>query len=186
MRRIVSILLLGVLCISTSVASELEIDVNDDAARLGFSWPWQTRDLRFDASLLHHQDEGDVLSFGVHVFDIASGGDNPVKAGLGARLLFMSGDRINADGAALGLGGFVRYSFPTNNRLGIGGDLYFAPDVLSFGDAEQYFQISGHVSYNVVRDGDVYLGVRTVKGEFDAAPDITFDNGLHIGFRLSF
>ena len=80
----------------------------------------------------------------------------------------------------------MRYTFATNNRFGLGADLYIAPDVLAFGDAEQYLQISGHVSYNVIRDGHVFLGVRNVKGEFDDSPDITFDTGLHIGFRLKF
>ena len=81
MRRIASILLLGFVCISTSVASELEIDGNDDAAELAFSWPWETRDLQFDASVLHHQDNGDVLGFGLHLFDVASGGIVPASCG---------------------------------------------------------------------------------------------------------
>ncbi len=186
MKRIVAILALGLACVSTSVASELELDVNDDAARASFMWPISTRDLRLDASILHHQDEGDVVAFGVHVYDIASAGDNPIKAGLGAKLFYVNGDDTDADGTNVGLGGFVRYTFPTNDRISIGGRAYFAPDVLSFGDSEQYYEIGAQISYNVIRDGDVYLGVRSVKGEFDNSPDITFDTGIHIGFRLTF
>jgi len=33
---------------------------------------------------------------------------------------------------------------------------------------------------------DIYIGVRYVKGNFDTAPDVLFDNGMHIGFKVKF
>ena len=75
---------------------------------------------------------------------------------------------------------------PTYDRVGFGGHVYYAPDVLGFGDVDDLVDISARVTWSVLREGDVYLGVRNVKGDFGNRGEATLDTGLHIGFILNF
>lgn len=168
-------------------ASELNLNVNDDAARLTFAWPALAREkLQFDAGWLHHQDRGDVGHFGLHLVDLASTGRYPVTGGLGAKAFYVSSDDLDRDGFVLGLGGFLEYTFPQYNRFSVSGHVYVGPDVLAFGDADQYREIEGRVSYNVLREADIYLGLRYLNTEFDDGRDTNIDNGTHVGVELRF
>ncbi|MGH8497078.1 MAG: YfaZ family outer membrane protein [Gammaproteobacteria bacterium] len=167
-------------------ASSLQLDVNDDAARLVYAWPVSGEQLRADAGWLHHQDTGNIVHLGLHLVDFAAGGARPLRAGLGGKLFFVDADQGDSRGGALGLGGFFDYTFPQYDRLGIGGQVYFAPDVLGVSDVENYREIGAHVRYNLLREADLYLGVRNVQSEFSDSPDVTFDTGLHIGIKLNF
>lgn len=167
-------------------AAELDLNVNDDAARLTYAWQVPDGKLRFDAGWLHHQDRGDVGHFGMHLVDLASTGRNPLRGGLGGKIFYMNSDRIDDDGFALGLGGFLSYTIPRANRITLSGHAYFAPDVLAFGGSGGYHEVEGRVSYNVLREADVYLGARYARADFDRRGDDVIDNGLHIGITLRF
>lgn len=167
-------------------AESLQLDVNDDAARVVYAWPAAGDKLRADAGWLHHQETGNIVHAGLHLVDFASGGASPLRAGLGGKLFVVDADQRNSRGGALGLGGFFDYTFPRYDRLGLGGEVYFAPDVLGFSDVESYREIGVHVRYNLLREADLYLGMRNIRGEFSNAPDVTFDTGLHIGIKLNF
>jgi hypothetical protein len=66
------------------------------------------------------------------------------------------------------------------------GELYFAPDILTGGDAEEYVDGTVRVGYSVTRQADVYLGARYVSADYDDRPSIKFDTGLHAGLTLRF
>ncbi|CAN5174298.1 hypothetical protein BH24PSE2_BH24PSE2_19660 [soil metagenome] len=168
------------------LANSLQLDVNDDAARLGYAWLAAGDEVSLDVGALHHQDTGNLLHAGLHLVDFAYGGATTLRAGLGGKLFLIDADQGNSSGGALGLGGFVDYTFPDYDRLGAGGQIYFAPDVLGLSDVESYREISAYVRYNVLRSADVYLGLRNLHAEFNDARDVTFDSGLHIGIRLEF
>ena len=186
----------------TALAGDLDLNLNDDAARLNYAWPARNDQLELQAGWLHHQDRGEVGHFGLHLVDIASSGANPLTAGIGGRVVYVDSEPfidpnvvtipedppvfIDASGFGLAIGGFVRYSLKKYNRIGLGGHVYFAPDVTSFGDAEQFLEASVFVSYNALRNADVYLGARSIRVDFDSGVDITMDTGLHVGIRLSF
>ncbi len=172
--------------VPTAQADGLDLNLNDDAARLTYRRPLESRPVEIDGSWLHHQDNGDVASIGLHLSGNSGTAQNPVNAGIGGRLYFVDADRVGADGGALAVGGFVRWKLPQANRVGIGGHLYFAPDVIAFGDAEQYFEAAVYASYEILREAEVYVGLRNVKADFDDAPEVTFDTGLHLGLRLRF
>jgi hypothetical protein len=58
--------------------------------------------------------------------DAAAGPSTPLQAGLGLRLVVTQPDSGFADGGAVALGGFARYTLPKANRFNIGGYLYYA------------------------------------------------------------
>ncbi len=171
---------------ATARADGLDLNLNDDAARLTYRRPLQSRPVEIDGSWLHHQDNGDVASIGLHLSGNSGTTQNPVNTGIGGRVYFLDADRVGADGGVLAIGGFARWKLPQANRVGIGGHLYFAPDVIAFGDAEQYFEVAVYASYEILREAEAYVGLRNVKADFEDAPEVTFDTGLHLGLRLRF
>lgn len=184
----------------------VSLDLNADALRLSWAHINPERQFRTDGSWLHHQDHGNVASVGFHITGNAATAERPINAGLGGRVLWASTEQQNTvdpmvlmmpvaltiapipdeDGAGLAVGGFFDAKIPNYDRIGFGGHLYFAPDILTFGDLEQYTDLWLYGSYSVLRQGDIYLGVRNVKGDFKRANDFNFDTGVHVGFTLKF
>ncbi len=169
-----------------ALANGIDLNVNNKAARITADFDL-SNNLVVDGSWFHHQDKGNVLGAGLHVTGAATGGREPLRAGLGGRLLAIDADiGANDSGAALPIGGFVTYTFPEYNRFSVGGSAYYAPDVLSFGDVTTYWEYTAWAGYSVLRDGEVYLGVRGIKADFEVGPRLTMDTGLHVGLRLRF
>lgn len=191
MRANQALLALG-LCFWAGLASAqttgtaLDINLNNDSARFGFSWRLGNPNYLADLGWLYNQDDGDVIHGSFHLVDAAASPDTPLQAGLGVRLVYTRTDPSVFDGSAIALGGFVRYTLPAANRFNVGGYAYYAPDVTSFGDQSEYYEVGARVGYNVIRDADIYLGVRRVEAEYDRFGSYTFDSGLHLGFELRF
>jgi hypothetical protein len=168
-------------------SSEVDLNLNSDAARITIVFPPIGENLLLDASWLHHNDNGDVASVGGHVVGLAAAGSDAIKVGLGARLHWVSRDKgRNEDGTALGLGGFVKYTLPAYDRISFGGHAYYAPGVVSFGDVEEFYDIDLWAGYSVIKDADVYFGWRSMKAEFKSDGTVNMDTGLHAGFRVRF
>ncbi len=171
---------------SAANANDLELSLNDDAVRLVYAWPAREDKLRIDAGLLHHQDRGELVHVGLHLEGLASSGNNPLHGGLGGRVVYANTDGPSDDAFALALGGYLKYTFPAYNRFSVQGHAYFAPDILNFGDADQFVELDARVSYNVLRNGDIFLGARYINLEFQPGGDFRLDNGLHAGIQLRF
>lgn len=167
-------------------ASELDLGLNGDAFRFTFSRPFPSSLLSWDAGWLHHVDNGDAIHGGIYLGGEASSGTNPIQGGLGIRATYTNGDRSGQSGMNFALGGFFRYTLPRFNRFSVGGQLYYAPRVLGIGDIEKLQDYSIRASYNVLKQADVYIGARYVRGDYDKAPQAYFDTGMHIGVALRF
>jgi len=190
--RVNQTLLAFCLCLLAGMASAqatgkaLDVNLNSDSVRLGFTW--RLGDPRYLANLgwYYNQDKGDVVHASFHLVDAASGSGTALQAGLGLRVVHTRTDPGTNSGTALALGGFARYTLPNANRYNIGGYGYYAPDVSSFGDQTEYYEVGVRAGYSVIRDGDVYLGLRRIQAEYKNVGGFKFDSGLHIGFELRF
>ena len=185
MRFVVSLLGISVACAQV-FADEVDLSLNADALRLQYVYELESTGLNFDGGWLHHTDNGDVLHGGVHLVDLASsGGRDKVEAGIGGRVVYTDGEFRNQSGFAAPIGGFVRWTPRAIDRLSVGGSLYFAPSILTLGDMDKYQEYTLKVSYNVLRQADIYIGARYVRGDYDkGAPDARFDTGMNIGMSL--
>jgi hypothetical protein len=173
-------------CCAQASAEQIDLSFNADAVRLQYIHEFQNNNLNLDAGWLYNSDKGNVLHVGLHLKDLASGGTNPITAGVGARIVYTDGDLSNQKGTAVPVGGFVRWSPRSLDRLFVSGDIYFAPSILSIGDMDQYEEYAIRVGYNITREADVYLGARYIKGEYKDAKSAVYDNGLHLGIALRF
>ncbi|MDH3645968.1 MAG: YfaZ family protein [Gammaproteobacteria bacterium] len=185
----------AVMAAGPTLSDSLDLNLNSDVARLTFARPIYDNKLEIDAGWLHHQDRGNLLSVSLGRFGEAGGGQQSVTAAIGGRLYGidpdfgpatgMGGPNRNQDGFALGVGGLFRLKLAGYDRIGFSGHGYYAPDVLAFGDSEDLIEVAGRVTYSVIRDADVYLGIRYINAGFEGL-DAKFDTGLHIGIRLEF
>lgn len=172
--------------VPVGLATTVDLSLNGDAFRIGAEWPIPNTDLLLDGAWLHEKDRGEVVDVGIQLTGTASGQGENLKAGVGGKLYFTDPKGISADGIALAPGGFVDFTFREYNRINLRGYLYFAPNVLSSSDLDQFYEVGAQVGYSVLKQGIVYLGVREVKAKYNGPANVTFDTGVHIGFRITF
>jgi hypothetical protein len=170
---------------STAFAHEIDLSLNADALRLAYATS-AGDGLRIDGGYLGDSDKGNVFHAGLQVVGDAAPGSQQLTAGIGGRLAYLDGDGSKREGYALGIGGSLRWAVPRYNRFAVSGELYWAPDILSGGDAEEYRDATVRVGYSVTRQAEVYLGARYVSADYKDRPSIKFDTGLHAGFNLRF
>lgn len=170
-------------------AHELGFSLNDSAFRAGYATMLGSSigdGLRVDGGWLHDTDEGQVIHVGFQVQGDAAPNQQQLTVGIGARLAWLDGDGPKRDGYALGIGGSLRWVVPAYDRFTVSGEYYWAPDLLSGGDAEKYVDATIRVGYSVTRQADVYVGARYTGADYDNRPSILFDTGMHAGFDLRF
>lgn len=168
----------------TAQAAQLDFDLSDKSARIDYRFDLTETGLSADLGLLHHKDDGDLLYAGIVLVGDAGESAEPFTAGLGLRGAALDANAAG-DGAALAIGGFLRYVFPDYNRFAIGGEAYIAPAVTSFGDVERYYEISVNGEYRLTKNAGLYVGAREVKGDFGTGY-ATIDDGLFVGISLDF
>lgn len=93
--------------------------------------------------------------------------------------------RKNASAVALGVQ--VRYELPAERRVAFAGEAYYAPQIITFGDADHYQQVGARAEFSISPQMQVYAGYRktwfTMK---TTGVDAVLINGPHIGVQLSF
>ena len=93
--------------------------------------------------------------------------------------------RKNASAAAIGAQ--VRYELPVERRVAFSGEAYFAPRIITFGDAERYQQYGARAEFSISPQVQVYAGYRkTLFSMKSTNTDAVLINGPHIGVQLSF
>lgn len=178
--------LLPMLITTTAAATSVGVNLSTHSVRAQVTQPL-VHGLELGGGWLHHINHGDVLDVALHLVDFPEPGRGALKLGVGGKLLLIEEDSPDVTGVAFALGGKVRYTWPTYNRFGIGADIYYAPDVSSGGDVKHYFEGSLRAEYLILRNANVYLGVRTVRIGDDPRNDThNFDSGPFLGLRLNF
>ena len=168
----------------TASAATVDLNLRGDAVAGELSVPVTASGLQANFGFLHTENKGNVGSAGILMEAPANPGDQSLKAGVGVKAFFIDGKPTN--GSAIGVGGRIRYLVPGLNRILIGADAYYAPDIISFGDTKHFFEYSARVGYRVLPQAVVYLGYRKVVAKFDNYGTITMDDGGHVGIEFKF
>ena len=89
--------------------------------------------------------------------------------------------------SAVALGAQVRYELPAERRVAFSGELYYAPEIITFGDARHYQQYGARAEFSVSPQLQVYAGYRKTSFTLKTTgTDAVLINGPHIGVQLSF
>ena len=189
-RTLIALLLL---IISTAAsAQKLDLSLSPDTARFSITnliGGTSFGRTELTAGFLFNEDDNTVFDIGLQVIDLAGTKTPGLEIGVGPRLYFVSMDNPNADGAALALGGNLRYKSPDIQRLAFYGDFYFAPGITSFMDADGMTEFGLRVAYEIHPTADAYVGYRRIRMEVDKAGfdgSKTVDSGIFLGIRLAY
>lgn len=183
--RKIFVFIAAALAATIAQAHTFDIALNQDAVGLDFTTQIPKSELNLGAGLLHHQDDGDVFYGSLFVADNVNK-ETGILAGLGARFYFINADKIDQDGTALGLGGFINWDIPTVPNLSVRSDLYYAPDVLSFGEVKTYTDFSARVQYRLIEQAWVHAGYRRAKVDPEEGRNQNIDEGAFVGLMLWF
>lgn len=164
-------------------AAKLDFNLSDEAFLVRYTQP-AASGLEADFGLLHQEDDVYLASLGLHLVDNAATDAAPFQVGLGGRVQLLDTD--GPSGGAISLGAWGRYNFPGANRFALAGNIYFAPDVTSFGDMENFLEYGIRGEYEVLRNGSLYLGYRKIEADFDVVNNADIDKGLHFGMHFTF
>ncbi len=189
-KHAIGLALLAVLSTS-AVADNLDIDLRDKAFRGSYSMNVSGKSgLSTELGVLTNEDP-DQLNDTLYYVGLLVTGENWSKSGtfnisLGGKTFYTSKNSV--DLSAIAFGGDIRFS-PVH-RLGIGGSLYYSPEITSFMDCKKYYETNVRVDYQVLPQAFVYANYRNIEVDVDTnggtATGVELDKGLSIGMKLLF
>lgn len=93
----------------------------------------------------------------------------------------------NRNVAALAIGGQIRLAPAADQKFGVVGQAYLAPDIVTSGDAKRFVQTGVRIEYEVIPQAVAYIGYRKLKFTMDtSAQGVVMDEGAHLGVRVAF
>jgi len=111
-------------------------------------------------------------------------GNKGMKIGMGAKVNFTK------DFMSIPLGLQFAYKLPLKNLLPmyLNGELYYAPTVLSFSDADSFLEYRISYDIELIDHGRVTLGYRSIDTtyESDRGGDFTYNSYWYVGFKINF
>lgn len=177
-RHLIAIILLATA--GTAKADGLDIFVNDSTASIDYLTAYRGSDLNF--GFLTNTSNDWAANAGLLVLGKEYGSDSKFEGGLGAKIYITSigGTSISA----LAIGGQGTY-FPQGSKFGVGGYIYYAPDIITFGGSS-LTQYGVRLEYKMVETASIYLGLNNISVTPDAGTSVAIDDGLHVGINLRF
>ena len=110
--------------------------------------------------------------------------DTGLSLGMGVKVNFTK------DFSSLPLGLEATYKLPTNNKfvpMFLNGSVYYGPKVLSFGDADRYYDYRVSYDVEIINNGRVTLGYRSLNTNYsDVRDDYIYNKSFYIGFKFLF
>jgi len=111
-------------------------------------------------------------------------GNAGMRVGMGAKVNFTK------DFASIPLGLQFAYKIPANSYVPmyLNGELYYAPSVLSFSDADSFLEYRLSYDIEIIKNGMVTMGYRSLDTNYDAAKggDFTYNSYWYVGFKINF
>ena len=180
----------SLLCLSSSMAYAVDlelafsdetanIEVQTDSENFGFSGS----DL--SAALFFNDEDDFAISAGLLV-DGTPAGDQPFTYGLGGKIYYIDADVPNATTTAIALGVGIKFHIPARMPMAVGGDIYFAPDITAFGDADSLLDFRIRFEMDVLPNATAFAGYRRFEIDLDQGGDYELDDNPHIGIRFQF
>lgn len=164
------------IALSQETAS-LELIADSDIVGVGGA------DLLF--GLLFNEDDDIMGSLGMLAYGVPAG-EQPFSFGLGGKIYYVSLDQADASASALALGATAKYHIPGNMPMAFGGELYFAPGITSFQDADQFLDFRLRYDIDILPSATGFLGYRLTTVDFEAGGDYDIDDNVHLGIRIQF
>lgn len=144
-----------------------KVDAGDDGRFIGGVFLGEERDIVLSGAMLFGVDLGQR-------FDISFGPQ------LYAALL----SDENQDVMALSLGGEARFYFDSSHRFAISGQAFYAPDILTFGSADNLMDLSARAEMKISDRVIAFAGMRWFEFDLtDGSGERTLQEEVFVGLR---
>ena len=181
-----------VLCamISSSLyARTFDINLSSDAAQFKYAsligaTNYGRTELGF--GFLYNEDDNMLGEISLLVIDEAGTKSPGLELGVGPKLYIADPDDPSIDFVAIGLGGQLRYKNLNVPRVVYGASLFYAPSIVSFGDADQMYEFDMRIEYELLPTANIYLGYRSIQADIKNRKDIEIDESAMIGLQFKF
>ena len=173
----------------TTTDHAVEFYVSDDALQalyvrnldLGEVGPTQARGGFF------YNEDRDLIATGDLLVDVGEEVDTPrrfeIRVGTRVYGAFLAPE--DQDVFGVGLGGEAQYFLGSNRATSITLGLFYAPDIVTFGQADNIKDVTLRLMTRLRSGMDIFVGFRTF--EIDIQPtDREVDDNLHVGIRFAF
>lgn len=182
MKRIALAALAAGMAVSAQAAT-IDVNINNETIRAEYDAPLPQNRLNLAVGTLYHE-ENDGHAFVTHAGLHTQEDTASYSVGVGGRAYWVTGSG-STNGLALGLGAQGSISFEQLQQVRFGGHLYFAPQVISFGDVDGMTDLALRAYYQALKDVDVYLGWRKLSVDVGGSSD-DLDSSLNLGFVMNF
>jgi len=166
-------------------ASELDLRINDETIHGNYV---TTNDKTMFGLGYFYKDSSsstNIINTDLHANGQTAIGNLPMTIGIGFQGNFFKKEDFK--GSAVGLGGTLRINIPEALGLSVETALHYAPEVLSFGDADEFRRFRVQANYHIIQNADISAGYHYLNaGNKDAKSNHTFESGLFLGMKLKF
>lgn len=185
LRQILAVSMLSVS--SIAAADTLDIALSNTTAQFKYGVPSSLAGKSEMYAEMMYNDKNSVLG-GVGVL-VSNEQGNGLSIGVGAKAvaatLKVVPNRKNASAVALGVQ--VRYELPAERRVAFAGEVYVAPQIIAFGDANRFQQFAVRAEYSISQQTAAYVGYRKTQFSLTSiGTDVALANGPHVGIQLAF
>lgn len=191
----------------TANAAGLDIRLSDESAQLEYLFSSDAQigigGADIGAAFFFNEDDDIMATFGIIVSGSSVGRNRSLQFAVGARAYAASleldpGSAPAGDIAILratgedtvgsaAIGGRVSYIFPSSMPMALTGELFYAPNITSFGDNKDLMDVQVRFEIEIAPSTRAYLGYRNLEVTMeDSDVDYEIDDGLHVGVRFSF
>lgn len=130
-------------------------------------------------------EERDLIGIADMLFDVGEPRRRPYwSLQLGPRAYGALMAVEDQDVFSIGLGGRLSYSLGRNRASSIALTAFYAPDIVTFGNADNIKDISVSLETRLSESTNLFIGYRVF--EFDLLVDREVDDNMHVGIRHRF
>ena len=172
---------------ANATAQTASITLSESSAQLGYGFlvggsNYGRTEIGVD--FLYNDDDAYIADASLLVFDEVGSKMKGLVAGLGGKVYGAAAD--SKEFLALGVGGMLRFAIPQNKRLILGVDGYYAPPIVSFLNADRFYEVAGRVQYEVLPQASAYVEYRKFFAETDTGGKGSIEKGYRVGMEINF
>lgn len=164
---------------------EVDFALSNESLRLEHDAVLVGTGAHFSTGLYYNEELSNwALTAGFNAVD-ATMANQELIGGVGFKGMLMS-TQVDDFALSVGVGGFLRWQPLFMNGLGMEGQAYYAPSILSFDDLNSSYELVVRATYKVLPQAKVFFGFHELAGTYGNISEVEVDSTLHVGFRMTY
>ena len=175
-------------CGAAQATSSIDLGLSNDSVRVRYgkdvsTSPQGRKELGVGA--LYNTNDNTMVDAWFHITDEAGSKAPGLDASVGFKAYL--GKTKHMEYLGLGIGGALLYRPVQNNRMVLSAGGYFAPNIVTFLDADNLWEINVRIGYEILPAAIAYISYQNVRVNFSVAEDEqVIQRGGQLGLELRF